>query len=86
MTEKELKKLSRAELLELLVYQTKKVEDLQDELDEANRRLANRRIMLRNAGSIAEAALEINEVFQAAQAAADQYLENVKRNAAKSQK
>ena len=86
MTEKELKKLSRAELLELLVYQTKKVEDLQDELDEANRRLANRRIMLRNAGSIAEAALEINEVFQAAQAAADQYLENVKRNAAKPQR
>lgn len=86
MTEKELKKLSRAELLELLVYQTKKVEDLQDELDEANRRLANRRIMLRNAGSIAEAALEINEVFQAAQAAADQYLENVKRNTAKPQR
>ena len=85
MTEKELKKLSRAELLELLVYQTKKVEDLQDELDEANRRLANRRIMLRNAGSIAEASLEINEVFRAAQAAADQYLENVKRNAARQQ-
>ena len=85
MTEKELKKLSRAELLELLVYQTKKVEDLQDELDEANRRLANRRIMLRNAGSIAEASLEINEVFRAAQTAADQYLENVKRNAARQQ-
>ena len=85
MTEEELKKLSRAELLELLVYQTKKVEDLQDELDEANRRLANRRIMLRNAGSIAEASLEINEVFRAAQAAADQYLENVKRNAARQQ-
>ena len=81
MTEKELRKLNRAELLELLVYQTKQVEDLQEALDEANRRLANRRIMLRNAGSIAEAALQINEVFEAAQRAADQYLENVKRNA-----
>ena len=81
MTEKELRKLNRAELLELLVYQTKQVEDLQEALDEANRRLANRRIMLRNAGSIAEAALQINEVFEAAQRAADQYLEHVKRNA-----
>ena len=35
--------------------------------------------MLENSGSIAEAALKLNDVFQAAQLAADQYLENVKQ-------
>ena len=40
----------------------KKVAGLvQEALDEANRRLANRRIMLRNAGSIAEAFFGIPE-------------------------
>lgn len=79
MTDKDLKKLSRAELLEMLLTQTKEVKRLSAELDEANRKLKDRRIMLENSGSIAEAALKLNDVFQAAQLAADQYLENVKQ-------
>lgn len=79
MTDKDLKKLSRAELLEMLLTQTKEVKRLSAELDEANRKLQDRRIMLENSGSIAEAALKLNDVFQAAQLAADQYLENVKQ-------
>jgi hypothetical protein len=35
--------------------------------------------MLDKAGSIAEAALQLNDVFELAQKAADQYLENVKK-------
>ena len=35
--------------------------------------------MLNKAGSIAEAALQLNGVFQAAEAAAAQYLENIQR-------
>lgn len=79
MTDKDLKKLSRAELLEMLLTQTKEVKRLSAELDEANRKLQDRRIMMENSGSIAEAALKLNDVFQAAQLAADQYLENVKQ-------
>ncbi|MEE1282719.1 MAG: DNA repair protein [Acutalibacteraceae bacterium] len=79
MTDKELRKLSRADLLEMLLMQSKEVERLRSELDEANRKLENRKILLENSGSIAEAALKINEVFEAAQLAADQYLENIKQ-------
>lgn len=41
---------------------------------------------MRNSGSIAEAALQINKVFEAAQAAADQYVENVKQVSGRSSK
>lgn len=79
MTGKELKRLSRAELLELLLQQSREVERLQKKLDRAEKQLQSRQIMIEEAGNIAEAALRINEVFEAAQQAADQYLENVKR-------
>lgn len=77
MTDKELKKLNRAELLELLLVQTKEVERLQVELEEARRQLDDRKMQLQEAGNLAQAALEVNHVMQAAQAAADQYLENI---------
>ena len=78
MTDKDLRKLSRRELLELLIEQGKKVNRLQSELDEANSKLESRQIQLASAGSIAEAALRLNHIFEDAQAAADQYLENIK--------
>lgn len=78
MTEKELRRLSRREMLELLIEQGKKVNQLQAQLDAANARLESRQILLASAGSIAEAALKLNHIFEDAQAAADQYLENIK--------
>lgn len=78
MTDKELRKLSRAELLEMLLEQTKRIEALKAELELKNKELENRRIMIEKAGSIAEASLRLNEVFEAAQKAADQYLYNIK--------
>ena len=74
---KELGKLRRAELLELLLEQTKETERLEKELAVAKEQLRCREIRLHEAGSIAEAALQINGVFEAAQAAAEQYLENI---------
>ena len=76
MTNKEIKKLSRAQLLEMLLLQTEKVEQLEKELDELKKQLDERKLMLEKTGSIAEAALKLNGVFKAAQEAADQYLEN----------
>ena len=73
MVEKELKKLSRRELLEILIMQSKRVEKLEAQLAEANRKLEDRRIRLESVGSIAEAALALNNVFEAAQRAAEQY-------------
>lgn len=79
MTEKELKRLSRAELLELLLIQTRETEHLRAKLEKANQQLADRELRVRESGSLAEAVLVINGVVEFAQAAADQYLENIAR-------
>ncbi|MGM9550200.1 MAG: DNA repair protein [Faecousia sp.] len=78
MTDKELRRLSRSELLGMLIAQMEENERLRDELDQARAELKSRRIVLSRAGSIAEAALRLNEVFEAADNAANQYLENVR--------
>lgn len=77
MTEKEMKSLSRADLLELLIQESKKVQALEAQLAEVTAKLESRELTINNAGSIAEAALQINDVFAAAQAASAQYLENI---------
>ena len=79
MTDYELKKLKREELLELLVAQGKENESLQAKINEAEKALHDRRIALEKAGSIAEASLQLNGVIQAAESAAAQYLENIQR-------
>ena len=90
MTENELKKLSRKQLLELLLKQTERVEELEAEIADLQVKLDDKTVGVSESGSIAEAALKLNGVFEAAQAAADQYLENIKRlhddEMAKSQK
>ena len=79
MTDKDLKRLRRDELLEMLIAQSKRTEQLERELEEARAALQSRDIFLEEAGSIADAALRINGVFEAAQAAAQQYLDNIRR-------
>ena len=78
MTDKELKQMSRVELLELLIAQMEENEALRKKLEEAEAELESRRINLDKAGSIAEAALLLNGVFKSAEEAAGQYLENIR--------
>lgn len=78
MTDKELRRLSRAELLEMLLMLKEENENLKMQLKQAEAQLQNRRIMIKEAGSIAEAALQLNDVFAAADRAVQQYLENVR--------
>lgn len=79
MTSRELKKLSRAQLLDLLLKVSRENERLRARQEELECELQDRAIQIENVGSIAEAALKLNGVFEAAQAAAAQYLENVHR-------
>lgn len=81
MTDRELKKLSRAELLEMLVAQMKENEALSQRLQAAEAALESRRIEVEQSGTMAEAALRLNGIFEAADRAAEQYLENVRRMA-----
>lgn len=78
MTDKELKRLKRVDLLELLIAQSRENDRLRAELEETQRKLETKELTLKQAGSIAEAALQLNQVFEAAQAAADQYILSVK--------
>ena len=78
MTEREMRKLSRADLLEILVQQSRELDQLRAELDEANRKLAQREITMDRAGTLAEAALLLNGVFEAADKACRQYEENIR--------
>ena len=56
----------------------KELASLKEELNEAKRTLNKREIDIDEAGSIAVAALQINGVFEAAQAASQQYIENIR--------
>lgn len=110
MTDKELQKLGRRELLQMLLEQAKEAErlgallketeekcrELEDNyerlrgrLDKKDAQIHNLRVTLQterekremdmeNVGSIAEAALKLNGVFEAAQQAANQYLQSVR--------
>ena len=73
MRDKELRKLSRTELLELLVELGRENIALQERLALAEAELADRRLQLQECGSIAEAALKLSGIFEAAQEAADIY-------------
>lgn len=80
MTDKELRRLSRMELIQLLLEQTRETERLQRELDEVKEKLNDRRILISRAGSIAEAAVQINQLMETAQATVDQYMESAKQD------
>ena len=77
MTDKELQRLRRSELLEILLAQQKQIDSLKKELADANEQLAERKIVIEKSGSIAEAALKLNGIFEATQRAADQYLYSI---------
>ena len=74
MTNKELRKLSRAELIDILFELQTQNENLTAENRELAAQLESRQLQITEAGSFAEAALRLNGVFEAAQAAADQYV------------
>jgi hypothetical protein len=83
MTEKELLKLKRSEMLEIMLAQSQEIDNLRKERDELKEKLADRRIRIEKAGSLAEASLQLTNIFVEAQKAADLYVENIKRSAAR---
>ena len=74
MTEKELRKLNRYQLLELLIMQTKRADELQAQLEQAQQELESREIQMESIGSIAEASIQVSGILEAAQNAADLFL------------
>jgi len=79
MTDKELKKLTRAQLLEIMLEQSKEIDRLTEELETVRKELAGRELKISKTGSLAEASAAVNSFMETAQATADQYLENIRR-------
>lgn len=86
MTQQDLKHLSRADLLELLLEQSRENEALRSENEQLREQQSRQEILLDNAGSIAEASLRLNGVFEAAQRACDQYTANIEKLNARQQR
>ncbi|MEE1061425.1 MAG: DNA repair protein [Ruminococcus sp.] len=78
MNEKELKRLRRSDLMELLLELSKENQELREQLQQAEAKLQERRIMIDESGSLAEAVLKLNRIFEDAQAACEQYEENIR--------
>jgi cell division septum initiation protein DivIVA len=77
MTDKEFKRLSRPQLIEIIYQLQLKLEEQTAENEKLSKELADKRLRIDDAGNIAEAALSIHNVFAAAQDAAAHYIEEV---------
>lgn len=78
MTDKEFKRLSRSQLIDIIYQLQLKQEELTADNERLSKALEDKRLRLSNAGNIAEAALEMHNVMQAAQDAAAHYLEEIR--------
>ena len=79
MTEKELHKLRREDLLDMLIRQSEDYARLTDELTKAKEELAKRALAMENAGTLADAAFQLNGVYHAADDACSQYVESIRQ-------
>ena len=78
MPDRELRHMRRTELVEIILALKQSEDQLRAENAALSAQLQERQIHIENAGSIAQAALELNKVFEAAQAAADEYVASVR--------
>ena len=78
MTPKELRRLRRSDLMEMLLQLSRENLQLRQDLEDARQQLQEKHIIIEEAGSLADAVLRLNGIFEAAQAACDQYEENIR--------
>lgn len=81
-----LKKMKRKDLLEILLLQNEKIKELEEKNKNLEDKLNEKEIIIKESGSIAELSLKLNKVFEAAQKAADDYLESIKSMATSNNK
>ncbi len=73
MADKELRRMNRTELIEIIYALQQNENNLRTENEELKEQLDDKAIRIEQAGSIAEAALSLNHIFEDAQSAAEQY-------------
>lgn len=75
----DLSKLSKKDLLEIMLRQGEEIDALRAEVQELKDKLEAREIDISRVGSLAEASLAVTEIFKEADKAAMTYLSNLKR-------
>ena len=75
----DLTKLSKKDLLEIMLRQGEEIDALRAEVQELKDKLEAREIDINRVGSLAEASLAVTEIFKEADKAAMTYLSNLKR-------
>ena len=78
MTERQLKKAGRADLRKLLQEQIQENETLQTQLLEMQAQLNSRQLVIDQSGTLAEAALKLSGIFNAAESACQYYTESIR--------
>lgn len=78
MTEKELRRLKRSDLYEIMLAQSEEIDRLRQELVVLEQKLDDKRVLIEKSGTLAEASLALTSIFEEAQKAADLYLYNIK--------
>ncbi len=73
MTDKEFRRLSRADLVEIIYQLQQSEKTLQKENQELKQKLEDRQVAISESGSLAEVMAKLNGLFEAAQATADDY-------------
>ena len=77
--DKDLTKLKKKEILEIMVRQGEEIDRLNVKIAELEKELEENKIEKDKVGSIAEASLAVTKVFEEADKAAKIYLENIRR-------
>lgn len=78
MNDREIRKLNRAQLIEIIYQLQLNQEELEAENKRLKEELEDKRLRVKKAGNLAYAALEINKVMEAAQNAANMYLDEIR--------
>lgn len=78
--ELDLAKMKKKDLLEIMLAQSKEIDELKAKVADLEAQLANREFEFSKIGSIAEASLAVTDIFKEAEEAARIYLENIRRS------
>lgn len=79
MSEKDLKKLSRQNIIDLIISQKTRSENLAKRIEILEQHIRSKEIPNKEPGSIVEAGFAVEEIFRVAQREAEQYLETVNK-------
>ena len=72
-----LKKLNRRDLLQILLEQTKRIEDLEEQIIDYEKQLEMKKVSFTDVGNLAEASLQLTDIFKNAEEAISIYKSNI---------